>query len=77
MTISPGVTVAELMKFFLQRDICFESDLLLPTATYGGILSGGCHVSQYAWISVVRDTHRQLPGGWDDGKLGFKLMALK
>ena len=46
VTISPGVTGGELMKFFLQRDVCFESDVVLPTVTYGGVLSGGCHVSQ-------------------------------
>ena len=34
------------MKFFLQNDVCFESDVILPTVTYGGVLSGGCHVSR-------------------------------
>lgn len=45
VTISPGVTTGELMKFFLIYQICFESDVILPNVTYGGILSGGCHVS--------------------------------
>ena len=44
VTISPGVTTGELMAFFLKYNICFESDVLLPTVTYGGIFSGGCHV---------------------------------
>ena len=44
ITISPGVTTGELMTFFLQNDVCFESDVLLATVTYGGIFSGGCHV---------------------------------
>ena len=45
VTLSPGVTGGELMEFFLNNDICFESDVILPTVTYGGVLSGGCHVS--------------------------------
>lgn len=44
VTISPGVTTGELMRFFLDHNICFESDVLLSTVTYGGVLSGGCHV---------------------------------
>ena len=44
MTISPGVTTGELMAFFLKYNVCFESDVLLPTVTYGGVLTGGCHV---------------------------------
>ena len=46
MAISPGVTTGELMSFFLQFDVCFESDVVLPTVTYGGVFSGGCHVSR-------------------------------
>lgn len=45
VTISPGVTTGELMQFFLLQGVCFESDVILPTVTYGGVLSGGCHVS--------------------------------
>lgn len=44
VTISPGVTTGELMEFFLKHEVCFESDVILPTVTYGGVLSGGCHV---------------------------------
>ena len=50
MTISPGVTGGELMSFFLKYDICFESDVVLPTVTYGGVLSGGCHVSAISYV---------------------------
>lgn len=45
VTISPGVTTGELMQFFLKEGVCFESDVILPTVTYGGVLCGGCHVS--------------------------------
>ena len=44
VTISPGVTTGELMTFFLHNNICFESNVLLANVTYGGILTGGCHV---------------------------------
>ena len=33
------------MAFFLKYDVCFEADVLLSTVTYGGIFTGGCHVS--------------------------------
>ena len=33
------------MAFFLKYDVCFDSDVILSTVTYGGVLSGGCHVS--------------------------------
>jgi len=43
------------MSFFLTHDVCFESDVILPTVTYGGVLSGGCHVSVLgeSWMSMV------------------------
>lgn len=44
ITIVSGVTTGELMAFFLKNDVCFESDVLLPTVTYGGVFTGGCHV---------------------------------
>ena len=51
VTISPGVTNGELMAFFLKnKTVCFESGIILPTVTYGGILSGGCHVSHVTLI---------------------------
>ena len=53
MTISPGVTTGELMAFFLKYNVCFESDVLLPTVTYGGVLTGGCHVSIYVLLHFV------------------------
>jgi len=39
-----GVTTGQLMQFFLANDVCFMADVLLPSVTYGGVLSGGCHV---------------------------------
>ena len=47
VTVSPGVTNGELMRVFLNNDICFESDIIIPTVTYGGGFSGGCHVSAF------------------------------
>ena len=49
VTISPGVTTGELMTFFLQNNVCFESDVILPNVTYGGILTGGCHVRTFEY----------------------------
>ena len=48
MTISPGVTGTDLMEFFLDpdNDVCMESDALIATLTYGGVLMTGCHVSR-------------------------------
>ena len=45
VTISPGVTIKELNMFFLQNDICFESNVVPEEVTYGGVVSGGSHVS--------------------------------
>ena len=42
--IAPGVTTGELMKQFLAKNVCLESDVILPSVTYGGILTTGCHV---------------------------------
>ena len=53
VTISPGVTTGELMRFFLDHNICFESDVLLSTVTYGGVLSGGCHVKFVKCNSMI------------------------
>ena len=50
VAISPGVTTGELMSFFLQFDVCFESDVIIPTVTYGGVFSGGCHVSHCPFV---------------------------
>lgn len=47
VTIVPGVTTGQLMQFFLDNDVTFKSDLILPSVTYGGVFSGGCHVSAY------------------------------
>ena len=32
------------MKQFLAKNVCLESDVILPSVTYGGILTTGCHV---------------------------------
>ena len=53
ITISPGVTTGELMAFFLQHNICFESDVVLPTVTYGGVFTGACHVRTAVFIHKV------------------------
>ena len=45
VTIAPGVTTGELMQFFLDNKVCFKADALLASVTYGGVFSGGCHVS--------------------------------
>ena len=45
VTIAPGVTTGQLMQFFLDNDVTFLADVILPSVTYGGVLSGGCHVS--------------------------------
>ena len=42
--IAPGVTTGELMKECLAKGVCLESDVILPSVTYGGILTTGCHV---------------------------------
>lgn len=46
VTIVPGVTTGQLMQFFLDNDVTFLSDVILPSVTYGGVFSGGCHVSR-------------------------------
>ena len=58
MTISSGVTTGELMAFFLKYDVCFESDVVLPTVTYGGVFTGGCHVRKMLLNTFLR---RYLP----------------
>lgn len=45
VTIAPGVTTGQLMQFFLDNNVTFMADVILANATYGGVLSGGCHVS--------------------------------
>ena len=44
VTISPGVTPLELLKVFYKEKVTFESDVIVPTATFGGIVSSGSHV---------------------------------
>lgn len=46
VTIAPGVTTGQLMQFFLDNEVTFKSDVILPSVTYGGVFSGGCHVSE-------------------------------
>ena len=33
------------MEFFLKNGVCFESDVILMSVTYGGVQTTGCHVS--------------------------------
>ena len=47
ITISPGTTVNELKQFFFNNNICFESNVIIETVTYGGVVSSGCHVRGY------------------------------
>ena len=47
ITISPGVIERDLQKFFLENNVCFESDVIINSVTYGGVVSGGSHVSWY------------------------------
>lgn len=56
MTIAPGVTTGQLMKFFLDNDVCFKADVILASVTYGGVFSGGCHVSLLESELIVLDT---------------------
>ena len=52
--IAPGVTTGELMKKCLANNICLESDVILTSVTYGGILTTGCHVCSYtALINII------------------------
>ena len=45
--IVPGVTTGELMKECLAKGACLESDVILLSVTYGGILTTGCHVCTF------------------------------
>ena len=43
--ISPGVTTGELLKFFMEKNICIKADVIAQNFTYGGLLATGSHVS--------------------------------
>ena len=45
VTISPGVIERHLQHFFIENNICFESDVIINSVTYGGVVSSGSHVS--------------------------------
>ena len=54
--IAPGVTTGEMMKECLAKGACLESDVILPSVTYGGILTTGCHVSTvYAYAYIINN----------------------
>ena len=44
ITVSPGCSNAEVLNDMIEEDVCFRSSVVMPTATFGGMLSGGCHV---------------------------------
>ena len=44
ITLSPGVNNAEILNAMMAEDVCFRSSVIIPTTTFGGMLSGGCHV---------------------------------
>ena len=44
ITISPGVTEKKLKGYFLKNNLCFYSDVIVESVTYGGVVSGGSHV---------------------------------
>lgn len=60
VTIVPGVTTGQLMQFFLDNDVTFLSDVILPSVTYGGVFSGGCHVS-IVQIVLLKSKPRTFP----------------
>jgi DNA-binding phage protein len=41
--ISPGVTTGELMKLFMDKKVCFKTDVIAQNFTYGGVLATGSH----------------------------------
>lgn len=54
VTIGSGVTVDELSPVLIENDICFESNVGhgVGEATYGGIVSTGCHGSGISFKST-------------------------
>ena len=45
VTVSSSVNLQELLDFFLEHKICFESNAILRNVTAAGIVSTGVHVS--------------------------------
>ena len=70
VTISPGVTTWEMKKFFMEHNICFESDVVSLAFTYGGITVTGCHVSAYtlAWSLINMHVLHGIPTIQGTGK---------
>lgn len=52
VTVSSSVNLQEMLDFFLEHKICFESNAILRNVTAAGIVSTGVHVS-IADIHVV------------------------
>ena len=42
--ISAGVTTGELLKLFLEKNVCFKTNVIAQNFTYGGVLATGSHV---------------------------------
>ena len=56
--MSPGATTGEMLDFSLNNNLCFESNAILLTVTYGGLLTTGCHVSDlYSCFIVALHEH--------------------
>jgi len=45
ITLSPGVNSCEIIEECVKEGVFFMSNVDIPTVTYGGIISGSCHVS--------------------------------
>ena len=56
MTVSSSVILQELLDFFLEHHICFESNAILRNVTVGGIISTGVHVSIVLVLDSCRHT---------------------
>lgn len=51
ITVSPGVNNAEILNAMMAEGVCFRSSVIIPTTTFGGMLSGGCHVRKCSSIA--------------------------
>ena len=55
--ISPGVTTGELLKFFVEKNICIKSNVISQNFTYGGLLATGSHVRPVLYnitVEIIR-----------------------
>lgn len=54
ITLSPGVNNAEILNAMMAEGVCFRSSVIIPTTTFGGMLSGGCHVRKCISIVILK-----------------------